>query len=153
MTNPIRPIPARLLAGVAALALVASGAALQDSGSATKRPPPQVSYLEIVTPDRDATCALLAKHHGVTFGEAVAVLGNARTADLAGGGRIGVRAPMSESERPVVRPYLLVKDIHAAVAAAEEAGAEIAHPPLELPGQGTFAIYYLGGVEHGLWMD
>lgn len=32
-----------------------------------------------------------------------------------------------------------------------EGGAELAHPPLEIPGHGTFAIYFQGGVQHGLW--
>ena len=32
-----------------------------------------------------------------------------------------------------------------------EAGAEIAHPPMELPGHGTFAIVIQGGIHHGLW--
>jgi predicted enzyme related to lactoylglutathione lyase len=50
-----------------------------------------------------------------------------------------------------VRPYWLVEDIEAAVAAAEEAGAQIALPPMELPGHGRCAIYFAGGVEHGLW--
>ena len=83
----------------------------------------------------------------------VAEFGNARTADLAGGGRIGVRAPMRETEKPVVRPYLLVDDIEAAVKAARDAGAEIAMPPMPIPGQGTFSIYILGGIEHGLWQN
>lgn len=112
-----------------------------------------VQYLEIVTPDVEATCATLAQQHGVTFAEPDERLGNARTADLAGGGRIGVRAPMAEHEAPVVRPYVLVDDIEAAVAAAEAAGAQIAHPPLAIPGQGTFAIYILGGIQHGLWQN
>jgi len=30
-------------------------------------------------------------------------------------------------------------------------GAFGAHPAMEIPGQGTFAIYILGGAEHGLW--
>ena len=51
----------------------------------------------------------------------------------------------------MVRPYWLVDDIASAVAAAVRAGAEVAHPPLEIPGHGTFAIYFQGGVEHGLW--
>ena len=63
-------------------------------------------------------------------------LGNARTAALANGGKIGVRGPMHEIEEPVVRPYLLVDDIEAAA---------------ELPSQGTFAIYIQGGIHHGLW--
>jgi predicted enzyme related to lactoylglutathione lyase len=111
----------------------------------------KVQYLEIVTPDVDATCATFAKLHGVTFGEPEAGLGGARTARLSGGGKVGVRAPMHETETPAVRPYVLVDDIEAAVEAAEELGAEIAHPPLELPGHGTFAIYIRGGVQYGLW--
>ncbi len=111
----------------------------------------QVHYLEIVTPNVEATCGALEKLHGVTFKKPEAGLGNARTAALAGGGRIGVRAPMHESETPVVRPYVLVKDIEAAVKAAEAAGGEIAHPPLLIPGHGTFAIYIQGGIQHGLW--
>jgi len=111
----------------------------------------QIDYLEIVTPDVDGVCATYARLHGVTFGEPEAGLGNARTAALANGGLIGVRAPMHETEEPVVRPYLLVDDIEAAAAAAVEAGAEIAHPPLELPGHGTFAIFIQGGIHHGLW--
>ena len=30
-------------------------------------------------------------------------------------------------------------------------GALVAHPPLEIPGNGTFAIYIQGDVDHGLW--
>lgn len=111
----------------------------------------QVHYLEVVTPDVDATCAALERLHGVTFSEPQESLGNSRTAELANGGRIGVRAPMHEAEEPVVRPYALVDDIEAAAAAAVEAGGEIAHPPMELPGHGTFAIYIQGGIHHGLW--
>lgn len=111
----------------------------------------QIHYLEIVTPDVDATCTTYERLHGVSFGEPQAALGNARVATLANGGLIGVRAPMHESEEPVVRPYLLVDDIEDAAQAAAEAGGEIAHPPMELPGYGTFAIYIQGGIHHGLW--
>lgn len=111
----------------------------------------QIHYLEIVTPDVDAVCADYETLHGVRFGEPEPVLGNARTAALTHGGRIGVRAPLHETEEPVVRPYLLVDDIEAAAAAAAAAGAEIAHPPLELPGHGSFAIFIQGGIHHGLW--
>jgi predicted enzyme related to lactoylglutathione lyase len=58
---------------------------------------------------------------------------------------------MRETEEPVVRPYWLVDDIDAAVAAAVQAGGEVAHPPTEIPGRGTFAIYLQGGNDHGLW--
>lgn len=111
----------------------------------------QIHYLEIVTYEVDAVCAAYAAAHGVQFGEPDVGLGNARTAPLLGGGLVGVRAPMHQSEEPVVRPYWLVNDIEAAVAAAVEVGAEVAHPPLEIPGHGTFAIYIQGGIHHGLW--
>lgn len=39
----------------------------------------------------------------------------------------------------------------AALEAAVQAGGQIAHPPLEIPGHGTFAIYHQGGDDHGLW--
>ena len=85
--------------------------------------------------------------------EPVPELGNARVVRLRGGGKIAVRAPLASHESPVVRPYLLVADIESAVEQAAALGAEIAHPPLEIPGHGTFAIYILGGIQHGLWQD
>ena len=111
----------------------------------------QIHYLEIVTKEVDAVCAAYSGVNGVQFGEPDAGLGNARTAALPGGGLVGVRAPMHETEEPVVRPYWLVDDIEAAFAAAVEAGGEVAHPPMEIPGRGTFAIYIQGGIHHGLW--
>ncbi len=111
----------------------------------------QIFYLEIVTKDVDAVCDAYAAADGAQFGKPDAGLGNARTAALPGGGMVGVRAPMGDAETPVVRPYWLVKDIESALAAAVQAGGEVAHPPLELPGHGTFAIYIQGGIHHGLW--
>lgn len=111
----------------------------------------QIHYLEIVTPDVDVTCAAHAKLHGVKFREGDPSLGNARTAALENGGMIGVRAPMHESEEAVVRACQLVEDIDAAINAAESAGGEIAHPPMEIPGHGKFAIYIQGGNHHCLW--
>lgn len=111
----------------------------------------KIQYLEIVTKDVDAVCAAYASAHEVQFGEPDARLGNARTAAFAGGGLVGVRAPMRETEGPVVRPYWLVDDIVAAVAAVVRAGGEVALPPMEIPGHGTCAIYFQGGNEHGLW--
>lgn len=96
-------------------------------------------------------CAAYSATNGVTFGEPDAGLGNARTAALAGGGLVGVRAPLRETEEPVVRPYWLVQDIQASVAAVVQAGGEVAVPPMEIPGHGTFAIYLQGGNDHGLW--
>lgn len=111
----------------------------------------QIHYLEIVTKEVDAVCSAYAATHGVQFGEQDAGLGNARTAKLLGDGLVGVRAPMHETEQPVVRPYWLVDDIAADLATAVKAGGEVAHPPMEIAGYGTFAIYILGGVHHGLW--
>jgi predicted enzyme related to lactoylglutathione lyase len=111
----------------------------------------QIHYIEIVTKEVDAVCASYAAANGVQFGKPDAGLGNARTATLAEGGFVGVRAPLREREESVVRPYWLVDDIEEALAAAVEAGGEIAHPPMEIPGKGTFAIYIHGGVHHGLW--
>src|SRR5690606_25294442 len=110
-----------------------------------------VHYLEIVTPEVDETCAALQAMHGVKFGDPIAELGAARTAELKTGGRIGVRGRMHAAEASVVRPYVLVDDIAAAVEAAEAAGGQVAVPPMEIPGHGTCAIYFLGGIEHGLW--
>ena len=110
-----------------------------------------IQYLEIVTKDVDAVCTSYASANGLEFGVPDARLGNARTAALVGGGLVGVRAPLRETEEPVVRPYWLVKDIEAAVAAVVHAGGKIAVPPMQIPGHGTFAIYIQGGNDHGLW--
>lgn len=111
----------------------------------------QLHYLEIVSHDIDAVCAAYARTHDAKFGEPDARLGNAKTADLTGGWRIGVRAPMHESEDPVVRPYWRVSDIEASLKEVVACGGEIAHPAMELPELGTFAIYIQGGNHHGLW--
>lgn len=111
----------------------------------------RVYYLEIVSNDVEAVCRSYSAACGVKWSEPVEGLGNARTADLQDGGLVGVRAPLHEAEVPVVRPYWLVDDIEAAVNSAINAGAELAHPPLEIPGYGSFAIYVEGGVHHGLW--
>jgi predicted enzyme related to lactoylglutathione lyase len=116
-----------------------------------KGPGMHIHYLEIVTREVDAVCAVYAAANGLTFGGPVPELGYARTASLPGGGFVGVRAPLRESEEPIVRPYWLVDDIEAAVAAAIAAGGELAHPPWEIPGRGRFAIYHEGGVDHGVW--
>ena len=110
-----------------------------------------VQYLEIVTREVDDVCVTYTKALKVQFGEPVAGLGGARTAKLAGGGIVGVRSPLRETEEPVVRPYWLVADIDAALTAAVQSGGEVAVSPMEIPGYGTFAIYLQGGNDHGLW--
>ena len=111
----------------------------------------KVHYLEIVTPEVDALCDQYSKTNGVTFSQPDANLGGARTAKLDGGGLLGIRGPLRDSETPVVRPYVLVDDIKASVKAAAEAGAKIALPPMEIPEHGTCAIVIHGGIECGLW--
>ena len=111
----------------------------------------QIHYLEIVTPDVDASVALYSKIYGISFGMADENLGGAHTAKLANGGTLGIRAPMRDTEAPVVRPYFLVGDIAEAVAAATISNAEIAMPPTEIPGYGKFAILIQGGIQSGLW--
>jgi predicted enzyme related to lactoylglutathione lyase len=111
----------------------------------------KVHYLEIVASDRDAVCAAYEAALDIRFGAPDPNLGGARTAALSDGGSIGVRRPLRDTEAPVVRPYWRVDDIGSALAAASTQGAFVAHPPLEIPGKGTFAIYIQGGVDHGLW--
>src|SRR4051794_35733464 len=71
-----------------------------DQSSAMK-----IQYLEIVTSDVAGACALYSRMHGVTFGDVVEKLGGARTAKLADGGMLGIRGPLRDTEKPVVRPY------------------------------------------------
>ena len=113
----------------------------------------KIQYLEIVTPEVDALCRQYATIYDITFSEPDANFGGARTAKLDGGGLIGIRGPLRDTETPVVRPYVLVYDIKAAVKSAAEAGAEIAMPPTEIPEQGMFAIVIHGGIECGFWQD
>lgn len=111
----------------------------------------RVHYLEFVTPDVDAVCATYAAALQADFGRPVPALGNARTAVLPDGSLVGVRGALRDSEAPVVRPYWLVPDIAAALAAVEAAGGFVAVPAMPIPGYGTCAIYLQGGNEHGLW--
>jgi predicted enzyme related to lactoylglutathione lyase len=127
--------------------LALDGQSLQASRSNAMK----IYFLEIVTPDVESACELDSMMYGVSFGDANPDLGGARVADLDGGGMLGVRAPLRDDETPVVRPYVLVDDISAAVSAAAEAGVEIAMTPTEISGYGQFAIVIHGGIESGLW--
>ena len=111
----------------------------------------KIQYLEIVTTDVDALCKSYSSLHAVEFGQSDPALGGARTAKLVGGGIIGVRPPLRDTEKPIVRHYILVDDIKATVDQAAKSGAEIAVPPMELPGHGTCAIVIQNGVESGFW--
>jgi predicted enzyme related to lactoylglutathione lyase len=110
-----------------------------------------VHYVEIVCRDVPSECAALERIHGLSFGPAVADLGQARVAKFPNGSLIGVRAPLAGHEQPIVRTYLAVDDIANAVKAAEAAGAQIAYPPTRQGDTGTWAIYFVGDVQIGLW--
>lgn len=110
-----------------------------------------VHYLEIVTDDVPAISDFYAKAYGWSFGPEAPELGNARVATLPDGSLCGIRAPLSDQEKPIVRTYLRVADLDAAVKRAAELGATIALESMEIPGRGKIAIYFLGGIEQGLW--
>ena len=110
-------------------------------------------YLEIVCKDVDAHCALLEKSHKITFGPENPELGQARVAELKSGSLIGVRKPLADHETPITRNYLRVDDIEMAVADAKATGATIAYPPTSQGSTGTWAIYILDGIQHGLWSE
>ena len=111
----------------------------------------RIHYLEIVTPDIAGVCETYAQTQGLHFGEPDAALGGARTASVPGGGMVGVRGPLRESEAPIVRHYAAVADIALAVETAQASGAIVALPPMPLPGHGQCAIVIQGGVEMGFW--
>lgn len=110
-----------------------------------------IHYLEVVTKNVEAMCRLYSHLYDVEFGETVMKLGGARTATMTGGGIIGIRAPMRDTEGPVVRSYWRVDDIQSAVVKAEKQGALIAMPPTEMEGMGQFAIFIQDGIEAGFW--
>ena len=111
----------------------------------------QIHYLEIVCRDVSAQCAAWERIHGLTFGPAVADLGQARVAEAPDGCLIGVRAPLAEHEQPIMRTYVEVEDIVRSIQNAESAGAVVAYHPTQQGDTGTWAIYFLGDVQFGLW--
>lgn len=110
-----------------------------------------VYYLEIVTPDVRATSDFYAKAYGWRFEAEAPELGNARVATLPDGSLCGIRAPMHDQEKPIVRTYLRVADVDTAVKRAAQLEATVALEPTEIPGRGKVAIYLVGGIEQGLW--
>lgn len=136
------------------LAAASCGDALADSAGT---PAPRdgydhaVYYLEIVTPDVEKTARFYTEAHGWRFAPAAPELGGAVVAELPDGSLCGIRAPMHAGEKPVVRPYLRVPDIEEAVRQAQELGAVIAVEPMDIPGRGRIAIYFLDDIEQGVW--
>ena len=110
-----------------------------------------MQYLEIVSVDVEAVVALHERLFGLAFATPDADLGQARVARQPDGSLIGVRAPLADFEEPIVRPYLVVADIDAAVQVAQEFGGTLAYGPEQQGAHGRFAIYFLGGAQHGLW--
>ena len=110
-----------------------------------------IHYLEIVTPDVEAAVHFHSEAYGWRFKAMGPELGNSFVATLPGGSLCGIRAPMRDQEKPIVRSYLRVTDINIAIQRASELGATVALDPVEIPGQGKIAIYLYGGIEQGLW--
>jgi predicted enzyme related to lactoylglutathione lyase len=135
---------------VAAIALL-TGCHTTNKLERNGEPGMRIHYIEIVCRDVAAQCATLERVHGLTFGPALADLGQARVAGSPNGSLIGVRAPLAEHEEPIIRTYLEVEDIAKSVEEAEAAGAVIAYPPTQQGDTGTWAIYFLGDVQIGLW--
>lgn len=111
----------------------------------------KIHYLEMVSNDVDLVCSAYETAHAVSFDEPDELLGGARTCTLPDGSIVGIRKPLRDTEEPIVRPYWLVDDIEQAITTLEAEGAQIAMPPMEIPGKGKFAIYILGANDHGLW--
>ena len=143
----------RTTLGVLAVTSVAlfTGCRATEKAERRARSSPGVHYVEIVCRDVAAQCAALAQIHGLSFGPTVADLGQARVAHAPDGSLIGVRAPLAEHEQPIVRTYLEVDDIARAVEQAEAAGGVIAYPPTRQGDTGTWAIYFVGDIQLGLW--
>jgi hypothetical protein len=110
-----------------------------------------VYYLEIITRDVQGTADFYAAAFGWQFEPEAPELGNALVAHLPDGSLCGIRAPMHAQEEPIVRTYLRVPDLAAAVEKATELGATMAIESMEIPGRGKIAIFFLGGVQQGLW--
>ena len=134
------------LVAVSVVLLAGCASSMQAGGSSVR-----VHYLEIVCNDVDAHCAALERVHGISFGDKVADLGQARVAGAPDGSLVGVRSPLAEHEQPIVRTYVAVEDIALAIKDAEAAGGTVAYPPTKQGDTGTWAIYILGDVQYGLW--
>ncbi|MBI3130906.1 MAG: hydroxylase [Acidobacteria bacterium] len=114
-------------------------------------PESPIHYLEIVTPEVDRARLLYTTALGWRFQAAVPELGQAVVAALPGGSLCGIRAPLHESEVPVVRTYIRVPDLDAATRAAEQAGGQILLESMDLAGWGRISIFEIGGIQQGLW--
>ena len=114
-------------------------------------PEHEMHYLEIVTPDAEASRDFYSQAYGWRFKDMAPELGNAFVASLPDGSLCGIRAPMHDLEKPTVRTYIRVADINPSIQRAAELGAEVLLEPTELSGHGKIAIYRYGGIEQGIW--
>ena len=145
-------IPAILIAaGLLMGSGVGTSAATASKNGLAEGSNMSIYYLEIVTNDVEALCATYERVHDLSFGPEDPNLGQARVAARPDGSFVGIRKPLAEHERPIVRTYVATADIQKAVKEAEEAGALLAYPPTQHGKHGTFAIFIHGDVEHGLW--
>lgn len=110
-----------------------------------------VHYVEMVSPDPERTRDFLQQAYGWRFVAAGDDLGGAYVAVLPNGTRCAVRAPLRDDEMPLTRTYVRVENVEKAAKRAEELGAKVALPPVPLGDHGKIAIYFVGGVEHGVW--
>lgn len=133
------------------LATITFGQASFATSSKTPAKAAKIHYLEVVTPDMAATIKLYEGMLGVSFGPKVPEMGNARLAKKSDGTMIGIRKPVADHEKPIVRTYLAVEDIDKAAAKAKSLGATIGYPPTQQGTWGKFSIVILGDVQHGLW--
>ena len=114
----------------------------------------KVHYLEVVTTDVEAAVSLYSKIHNIPENafKTSPELGNARTVELDDSSTLGIRQPMHDAEKSVVRPYTLVDDINDAIEKIKDIeGVVIAVPPMPIEGRGQCAIYIQDGIEFGLW--
>jgi hypothetical protein len=114
-------------------------------------PEHEIHYLEIVTPDAEASRDFYSQAYGWRFEDMAPELGNAFVASLPNGSRCGIRAPMHDHETPTVRTYIRVADIDSSIQRAAELGAAVALEPTKISGQGMIAIYRYDGIEQGIW--
>ena len=111
----------------------------------------KIHYLEIVTDEVDKVCQSYSNTLNISFSDEIPELGMAKTSELPDGSLLGIRKPMHEAEEATTRPYYLVKDIDLAVINAEESGAIIAVPPMEISERGKCAIIMFGSIQSGFW--
>src|SRR5947207_12947297 len=112
----------------------------------------QISHIEFPADDVDRAKRFYEAVAGWQFGESEGFPGSwtFRTGEGTGGGL----GKGGESVGNVVRDYINVPQLEAAVSAAEQHGGKVVTPPSEIPGMGRWAaVLDSEGNEIGLWED